>query len=534
MNHHIWRGALILSIAAMIVKVLSAVYRLPYQNLAGDVGFYVYQQIYPFYSLAVVMGGTSFPVLISKLMAEHSADNSKGQRQVFVNASMAVGGLSFLIFIILFGGAEFIARVMADPLLAAPIRTISFIYLFVPFLAVLRGYFQGSLYNMTPTAASQVGEQALRVGLILGLSFILFYRSGTPYQFGTAAAFGSMIAPIASISILCFFFFRRKNKIKVKQTHSSKRFGHVKVDVPFIKRLLKEGIAFTLTSLTLISFQFIDSLTLVPLLKHFHWGHAKVLEGVYDRSFPLIQIGVTVAGALTASIVPAVAKIREESPGDDLIDQIKFSLRVCIIFGLAAALGLALISGETNHMLFEDTKGTLAMFYMSFNLLWIIIVVPSAGILQGGKSIWQPVAYLLAALVVKVCLNTVLVPRLGITGSAVATSLSMGLVACLNLNQVKKVYRISLFTLKDKWKLILSLLVMTCSIIIWKMVFAVLHFDEVSRMNAAVVALTSVFIGGGAFFMLIIKLNFFKDDELRHLPIVEKWLNKSKKVRVKE
>ena len=37
-------GAFILTIASFIAKVLSAVYRVPFQNLVGDEGFYVYQQ----------------------------------------------------------------------------------------------------------------------------------------------------------------------------------------------------------------------------------------------------------------------------------------------------------------------------------------------------------------------------------------------------------------------------------------------------------------------------------------------------------
>ncbi|MGQ0417930.1 hypothetical protein ACT4UL_25585, partial [Bacillus sp. HC-TM] len=41
-----WRGAIILTIASFVTKVLSAFYRIPYQNIAGDIGFYIYQQIY--------------------------------------------------------------------------------------------------------------------------------------------------------------------------------------------------------------------------------------------------------------------------------------------------------------------------------------------------------------------------------------------------------------------------------------------------------------------------------------------------------
>ena len=43
------QGAIALSIAAFIAKILSAVYRVPFQNMVGNTGFYVYQQVYPIY-----------------------------------------------------------------------------------------------------------------------------------------------------------------------------------------------------------------------------------------------------------------------------------------------------------------------------------------------------------------------------------------------------------------------------------------------------------------------------------------------------
>ena len=44
---HLMRGAWILSLSSLIAKILSAVYRVPFQNMVGDTGFYAYQQIYP-------------------------------------------------------------------------------------------------------------------------------------------------------------------------------------------------------------------------------------------------------------------------------------------------------------------------------------------------------------------------------------------------------------------------------------------------------------------------------------------------------
>lgn len=64
------RGAFILSVAAIIAKVLSAVYRIPLQNLVGNTGFYVYQQIYPIYGIGMTFALNGYPNFISKIIAE--------------------------------------------------------------------------------------------------------------------------------------------------------------------------------------------------------------------------------------------------------------------------------------------------------------------------------------------------------------------------------------------------------------------------------------------------------------------------------
>jgi hypothetical protein len=52
---NLMRGTFILTIAALFTKILSAFYRIPFQNIVGDVGFYIYQQVYPFYAIAIAL-----------------------------------------------------------------------------------------------------------------------------------------------------------------------------------------------------------------------------------------------------------------------------------------------------------------------------------------------------------------------------------------------------------------------------------------------------------------------------------------------
>ena len=67
-DNHLFRGALILMIAGMLSKVLSALYRIPLQNLTGDFGYYIYQQMYPFIGILMMLSLYGFPAAVSKLV----------------------------------------------------------------------------------------------------------------------------------------------------------------------------------------------------------------------------------------------------------------------------------------------------------------------------------------------------------------------------------------------------------------------------------------------------------------------------------
>ena len=85
--------------------------------------------------------------------------------------------------------------------------------LLIPFIAVIRGYYQG-LYNMFPTALSQIAEQIVRVGTILCLSIFFIHHGYGPYTAGAGAIFGSITGGITSLIILCLFVLEQRQILR--------------------------------------------------------------------------------------------------------------------------------------------------------------------------------------------------------------------------------------------------------------------------------------------------------------------------------
>jgi len=78
------KGAMILTAAGVVVKVLGAVYRIPLYGILGEVGMGLFMAVYPVYSMMLSISTAGVPVAVSKLVAERLArGNYRGAHQVF-------------------------------------------------------------------------------------------------------------------------------------------------------------------------------------------------------------------------------------------------------------------------------------------------------------------------------------------------------------------------------------------------------------------------------------------------------------------
>lgn len=61
------KSSLAITISGFLAKILAAIYRVPYQNLVGDRGFYAYQQVYPILAIISALSLTAFPNVIASI-----------------------------------------------------------------------------------------------------------------------------------------------------------------------------------------------------------------------------------------------------------------------------------------------------------------------------------------------------------------------------------------------------------------------------------------------------------------------------------
>src|SRR5699024_248785 len=134
------KGALVLTLAGLVSKILSAGYRIPLQNFTGDIGFYIYQKLYPLLSISTVLALYGFPSAISKLTEDRMKDEQRISFQHFYGTIFAILlFISSTIFVFLYLNANALAVWVADKKLLSTYILAAFAFLLIPFTSSLRG-----------------------------------------------------------------------------------------------------------------------------------------------------------------------------------------------------------------------------------------------------------------------------------------------------------------------------------------------------------------------------------------------------------
>ena len=128
---------------------------------------------------------------------------------------MATGVVSFLIL-------YFSAPILGDMIIRdkdqvtkvedviTVIRAVSFALIVVPFMSLIRGYFQGH-QSMGPSAVSQVVEQIVRIVFLLAGAYIVLYvLNGSIAKAVSMATFAAFVGAIGSLAVLLWYWYKRK------------------------------------------------------------------------------------------------------------------------------------------------------------------------------------------------------------------------------------------------------------------------------------------------------------------------------------
>lgn len=499
------KGALVLTVAALISKLLSAFYRIPLQNLSGDLGFYIYQQIYPFIGAVMILSLYSFPAAISKLAVtmQQSRHGKLSIPSFYVPVLLILLGINGLFFLLLISFSSRLSQVIGDPALKSGFYFISFAFLFIPFISLLRGVFQSN-GEMKPTAYSQIGEQLVRVAIIVVISYLIYTQNGSAYLIGKFGAFATLAGLVVALFIVLFVFIKDRpytlERIPIPWSH-------------YIKTLLLFGFVASLNHMVLIIIQFGDVLTLIPSLIDFGLlsGEAKQLKGIFDRGQPLIQFGTVIGSSFALALIPALAnKSLEKQDVSDV-------LLISFYMAAGATVGLIILMPEVNLLLFKDLLETFSLRILVSSILLCSIVITVNALLQSLGMMIKTAIYIMLALCLKILLNLLIVPLWGLVGSAIATVMSLVVLMIITFIELyRHVPHLNILHM-IKWRMFgLSLSGMTLYLFILKSIMNVSMFQ--SRLVLLVYVMFLVISGAFIYIFILIRLNVLSKQQINVLP----------------
>lgn len=523
---HLMRGAIVLSIAGFIAKFLSAVYRVPFQNMVGDVGFYVYQQVYPIYGIGMTFALTGLPVFMSKLVAE--TKDGPHLKRMLRNAFFIISIFSIALTASLYLLSDYIALQMGDGQLSGLIKAVSPMFLCMPLLVVGRGYFQGR-YDMRPTAVSQVIEQVVRVGVIL-IAAAFFLQGGVSYyQMGTNAMSSAWIAGVFASIVLIYYYLKNKQKIQLdlkSRTLNTEKEG-ISISELF-KRFATEGIAICLFGAMLVLLQLVDSFTLYNGLLDGGVSSlvAQVEKGVYDRGQPLVQLGMVVGTGFASSLIPMLTRYFVVKKQKEFIRTSASLLRITIAFSVVATVGLITLLPYVNRLLFSTNNGVMVLAVYVLAIVLASLIVGCNTILQSQDRHKPAFISLIICLVLKVLLNIQLVPIYGTMGASISTVGALLAMLIILWKCLPKEVRISVGQKGFLWKLFTCCGVMVAVVYLISFGLASSPIAEMGRMGDLLIAMIGIVVGASLFLWMMIRIKLFTLKEWISLPFGKKILRK--------
>ncbi len=511
------RGAAILSIAGLLSKFIGSIYRVILTRLMGAEGIGLFELAYPVYVTLLTVSRSGIPVALAQLVARSQATDKEDEHlRIFRTArflSVLIG--LFFTLAMIFGSKGLIRILGWDPRALPSLLAIAPAIFFVSIMAAYRGYFQG-FQRMGPTGVSQVVEQAVRMVTMLIL-VILLLPMGVEYAAG-GATFGAVTGAVAGLGVMLYFFR--------KSGHAPHGLGiprqqEVRDRGPKIARV---ALPVTFGALVFPLMRLVDAVIIPSRLQVAGWSitEATPLYGTLASALVLVNFPTILTVALAASLVPAIAHVHERGNREELSGRINTALRVSVIVGLPAAVGLFVMAEPLSKIIFDLPEAAVPLVIVSWGVLFMGVQQTTSGILQGAGLVRWPAVNLFWGAALNGVINFFLTaqPYWGIRGAALGTTMGFALAAILNL-----------FVLVRKLKPTLSFNIifpaMGAALGMGLLINPILHLwqqvlqvppDVVEGFMYVLAVLLTVVCGALIFFLLLLFAGGVTEDEIRAIP----------------
>lgn len=459
-NSFIIQGS-ILAFAGILVRVIGLIYRIPLTRILGDQGLDYYGTAYDIYNVLILLSSQSMPLAVSKIVSE------KLEKKEYKNAHKVFKGALFygIILGVVFGlfaffGADWLAsELLKTPPAARALKVLAPTITVVCVLGVVRGYFQG-MGNMVPTAISQVFEQIVNavVSVVAAYELSAYAMSITEIKsfispediilknsWGAAGGtLGTFMGAFTALLIMIIILWKRfggiKEQINSDISGKTDRYSTItKVIVFTITPVLISTTIYNISNL-------LDNpiyKNIAELVCNVPDEVKSILWGRYSQKYRVLTtMPIAIASSLSTAIVPSLVRSYVAKNTEEVKNKIGLALKFSMIIAIPCGMGLSVLGGPINRLLFKDgSTGTATMMLFSiFTVVAFSLSTISNAILQGIDQLKVPIKNSAISIVIHVIILPILmvVFNLGIYAVVIGDIAFGATVSVLNAFSIKK------------------------------------------------------------------------------------------------
>lgn len=508
------RSFLILSIAGILVKVMSAAYIPLLRAIIGTTGIGIYNASYSYFVfiLAITSLGAqpAFAKVVSELRALGHEEDALRAMKLARRYLAIIGAIITIAFMMLIGP---IAKITKWETATLSLMFLAPTVFFSCLLATYRGYLQG-IEEMKTLAISQVIEQLVNVVLSLIFAFVLV---GISIEWGSAGGtVGTTIGAIVALIFILIIYDR--NRLEERAEEENKAEKHIS-DKMILKKLVKYGVPIIMVAALQNSSGMIDTINVKGrlLAAGFNDNRATELYGILGCYNTLLYVPLSIVTALSSAIFPRIINAFTTKKKKELKSHIAYSFRLTYLITIPAAVGLSMLSKEVYIMIYGSTEGYQLLMYGSVVLIFMSLSAIQNTILQGINKLYLVLSTAFLSIIIKFVINYFLVgiKDINILGAVFASFFAFLVPVIINHNRLRRIFKMRIPIVKMALVPLLASCVMALSISLCKIpINRFMNIVQGGRAITSIVALMLIAIGGAVYFVAMIFLGGIKKKDL--------------------
>ncbi|MBQ3085570.1 MAG: polysaccharide biosynthesis protein [Clostridia bacterium] len=429
-------GALILSVANILVKIIGAIYKIPLSNMIDTVGMNYYNDAYQIYSLLFVLSTAGVPIAIAKMVSESLVAKRLEEPKKILGISTKIFALIGAAFtLLLIGFAPMLSKMLSSETTNYCLILIAPAIFLVATTSTIKGYFQG--YKcMQPTAIYQVLEAGFKLcglALVAGLYYFTSYKTD-PMVLACAGILGVTFGSFAASVYMVIRYLREKELGRSTEGTLPSRSNS-----SIAKTVLTLAIPISLSNAVMSVTSTLDMFLVKWNLSEYGLDADKVKDvyGAYaGATSSIFNLPPTITVTIGIAVLPFLTTAFAEKNIDFAHKNMRSSSKVIAIIAMPCALGMCLLSEPIVKSLFSSSYwevGVPTLSLLAISVFFVAMVSLTGIFLQAAGKVKISLMTMGIGAVMKLTVNILAVRNIGIMGAPLGTFACYATIMVLNL-----------------------------------------------------------------------------------------------------